>query len=55
MEYIMFEVASFESSYQTIIRKPALAKFMVMPHYVYLLLKMSSKIGVLTFHVDLKR
>ena len=39
-EYIKFEVADFESSYHTILGRPALAKFMVVPHYVYLLLKM---------------
>jgi hypothetical protein len=41
MEYIKFEVADFESLYHAILGRPALAKFMVMPHYVYLLLKMS--------------
>ena len=39
-EYIKFEVADFESSYHDILGRPALAKFMVVPHYVYLLLKM---------------
>jgi hypothetical protein len=39
-EFIKFEVANFESSYHAILARPALAKFMVVPHYVYLLLKM---------------
>ena len=39
-EYIKFEVADFESSYHAILRRPTLAKFMAVPHYVYLLLKM---------------
>jgi len=39
-EYIKFEVANFESSYHTKLGRPALAKFMAVPHYVYLLLKM---------------
>jgi hypothetical protein len=39
-EFIKFEVANFESSYHTILGRPALAKFMAVPHYVYLLLKM---------------
>jgi hypothetical protein len=39
-EFIKFEVANFESSYHTILGHPVPAKFMVVPHYVYLLLKM---------------
>jgi hypothetical protein len=54
-EYIKFEVADFESSYHAILGRPALAKFMVVPHYVYLLLKMPGKIGVLTFRSNLKK
>jgi hypothetical protein len=46
-EYIKFEVADFDSSYHAILGRPALAKFMAVPHYVYLLLKMPSKTGVL--------
>jgi len=52
-EHIKFEVADFESSYHAILRRPALAKFMAVPHYIYLLLKIPSKIGVLTFRGDL--
>jgi hypothetical protein len=55
MEYINFEVADFESSYHAILGRPALAKFMVVPHYIYLLLKMPGKSGVLTFCGDLKK
>jgi hypothetical protein len=39
-EFIKFEVANFECSYHAIMGTPALAKFMAVPHYVYLLLKM---------------
>jgi hypothetical protein len=39
-EFIKFEVANFESSYHAILSRPALAKFMAVPHYVYLFLKM---------------
>jgi hypothetical protein len=38
-EFIKFEVANFESSYHAILGRPALAKFIAVPHYVYLLLK----------------
>ena len=32
-----------------------MVKFMAVPHYIYLLLKMPGKIGVLTFRRDLQR
>jgi hypothetical protein len=54
-EYIKFEVADFNSSYHAILGRPALAKFMAEPHYVYLLLKMPVKTGVLTLHGNLKK
>jgi hypothetical protein len=47
-EYIKFEVPDFELSYHAILGRPTLAKFKAVPHYVYLLLKMSGKTGVLT-------
>jgi hypothetical protein len=54
-EYIKFEVANFKSSYYAILGKPALAKFVALPHYVYLLLKMPGKTGVLTLRGDLRK
>jgi hypothetical protein len=54
-EFIKFEVANFESSYHAILGHPALAKFMAVPHYVYLLLKMPGQSGVLTLRGDLKK
>jgi hypothetical protein len=54
-EYIKFEVADFELSYHAILYRQALAKFMAMPHYIYLLLKMLGKTVVLTFHGNLKK
>jgi hypothetical protein len=47
-EYIKFEVADFDSSYHDILGRLALAKFMAVPHYVYLLLKIPGKTVVLT-------
>jgi hypothetical protein len=52
-EYIKFEVANFESYYHAILGRPMLAKFMVVPHYVYLLLKMPGNTGVLSLQGDL--
>ena len=54
-EFIKFEVTDFDSSYHAILRRPALAKFMVIPHYPYLLLKMPGPNGVLSLRSDLKR
>jgi hypothetical protein len=54
-EFIKFEVANFESSYHAILGQPALAKFMAVPHYVYLLLKMLGRSGLLTLRGDLKK
>jgi hypothetical protein len=53
-EFIKFEVANFESSYHAILGHPALAKFMAVPHYVYLLLKMPGLSRVLTLRGNLK-
>jgi hypothetical protein len=53
-EYIKFEVADFETSYHAILSRPAIAKFMAVPHYTYLVLKMSSLAGVLSLQGDLK-
>jgi len=52
-EYIKFEVADFESSYHAILGRLALAKFMAVPHYVYLLFKMPGNTGVLSQGGDL--
>ena len=54
-EFIKFEVADFDSSYHAILGRPALAKFMAVPHYPYLLLKMPGPNGVLSLRSDLKR
>jgi hypothetical protein len=53
-DYIKFEVADFETSYHAILSRPAIAKFMAVPHYTYLVLKMPSPAGVLSLQEDLK-
>jgi hypothetical protein len=53
-EYIKFEVTDFETSYHAILGRPAIAKFMAVPHYTYLVLKMPSPAGVLPLQGDLK-
>ena len=47
-------MADFESSYHAIFDRPALAKFMAIPHYPYLLIMMPGPNGVLSFRGDLK-
>jgi hypothetical protein len=53
-EYIKFEVADFETSYHAILGRLAIAKFMAVPHYTYLVLKMPSPARVLSLQGDLK-
>jgi hypothetical protein len=53
-EYVKFKVADFETSYHATLARPAIAKFMAVPHYTYLVLKMPSPAGVLSQQGDLK-
>jgi hypothetical protein len=53
-EYIKFEVADFETSYHAILGRPAIAKFVAVPHYTYLVVKMPSPARVLSLQGDLK-
>jgi hypothetical protein len=48
IDYVNFIIADFEGTYHAILGRPALAKFMVIPHYVYLLPKMPTEKGVLS-------
>jgi hypothetical protein len=54
-DFIQFEVADFETSHHVILGRPALTKFMAIPHYPYLLLKMPGPHGILSLQGDLKR
>ena len=53
IEHINFYVADFNTAYHTILVWPALAKFMAVAHYAYLVLKMPSPIGVLALWANL--
>jgi hypothetical protein len=46
--YVNFVVADFEGTYHAILGRPVITKFMAIPHYRYLVLKMPTKKGVLT-------
>jgi hypothetical protein len=48
IEFLRFEVASFDCGYNAIIGRPGLAKFMAIPHYSYMILKMPGPQGMIT-------
>jgi hypothetical protein len=52
IEFLRFEVASFDCGYNAIIGRPGLAKFMAIPHYTYMILKMPRPQGIITVHAD---
>jgi hypothetical protein len=52
MKYLNFKVADFKSSYHTILGHLMLARFMAIPHYTFLVLKMLAPHGVLTVYGD---
>ena len=54
-EYIKFKVADFDASYHAILGRPAMAKFVAVHHYVYLLLTMPGPNGILSLRGDLKK
>jgi hypothetical protein len=54
-EYMQFEVADFEMTYNTFLWRPTLKMFMAIPHYAYLLLKMSGPNGVILIIGDIKQ
>jgi hypothetical protein len=42
-EFLRFEVANFDCGYNAIIGRPGLEKFMAIPHYTYMILKITTK------------
>jgi hypothetical protein len=54
-EIIEFEVTDFETAYTTFLGWPTLSKFMVIPHYAYLVLKMPGPRGIVSIRGDVKR
>jgi hypothetical protein len=51
-EFLRSEVARFDCGYNAIISRPGLAKFMAIPHYSYMILKMPRPQGIITVHAD---
>ena len=53
VEHINFYIVDFNTAYHAILGWSALAKFMTIPHYAYLVLKMPSPAGVLARRANL--
>jgi hypothetical protein len=51
-KFLRFEVASFDCGYNAIIGRPGLAKFMVIPRYSYMILKMPGPQGIITVRAN---
>jgi hypothetical protein len=51
-EFLRFEVASFDCGYNAIIGRLGLAKFMAIPCYSYMILKMLGPQGIITVRAD---
>ena len=54
-EPIWFEVVDLNSPYHALLGRPALVKFMVVPHYTYLKMKMPGHKGIITISGDYKK
>nr|ABF99143.1 retrotransposon protein, putative, Ty3-gypsy subclass [Oryza sativa Japonica Group] len=54
-ENVCFEVADFETAYHAILGRPALAEFMAVPHYTYMMMKMPGPRGVISLQSDIKQ
>ena len=54
-ENLTLEVADFEMAYHAILRRPALTKFMAVPHYTYMVLKMPGPQGIITLCGNIKQ
>jgi hypothetical protein len=52
---MQFEVADFDTAYNAFLGRPTLTKFMAIPHYAYLVLKMHGPHSVISIRGDVKR
>jgi hypothetical protein len=51
-EFLRFDVARFDCGYNAIIRRSGLVKFMAIPHYLYMILKMSIPQWIIIVRAD---
>src|SRR5437763_1171241 len=54
-ENISFEVADSEATYHAMLRRPALTKFMAVPHYIYMMMKLPGPNGIISLRGDVRR
>ncbi|XP_020186114.1 uncharacterized protein [Aegilops tauschii subsp. strangulata] len=54
-EPIWFEVVDLSSAYHALLDRPALAKFMAVPHYAYLKIKLPGPKGLITVTDDYRK
>ena len=54
METLTFEIADFPGAYHAILGRPYYAKFVAIPNYTYLKLKMPAPHGIITIGGDLR-
>ncbi|XP_020172582.1 uncharacterized protein [Aegilops tauschii subsp. strangulata] len=52
---LWFEVVDLSSAYHALLGRPALAKFMAVPHYTYLKMKLSGPKGLITITGDYRK
>ena len=55
METLTFKVVMFHGTYHAILGRPCFAKFMAVPNYTYLKLKMPGPCGVITIDTSFQR
>ena len=55
METVTFEVVEFHETYHAILGRPCYTKFMAVPNYTYLKVKMSGPCGVITIDASFQR
>jgi hypothetical protein len=53
-KYMQFEVADFKMPYIAFLKRPSLTKFMGIPHYAYLVLKIPGPNGIIMIKGDVK-
>jgi hypothetical protein len=54
-ENLQFEAINFETAYNAFLGRSALSKFIVIPHYAYMVLKMQGPHGVIFIRGDIKQ
>ena len=54
-EPVWVEMVDLNSPYHALLGRPVLVKFMVVPHYAYLKLKMAGPKGIITIDGDYKK